>query len=70
MNRFLADSDNELVIHTNAELQAEERVHFCREAAIRFKAASFNTDKGYFRLSAQEAWQMAEKLWDEKPEYL
>lgn len=61
---------DELVAATNAEMQAEERMYFCRDSATKLLAASFMHHNGVFFLSPQQAWVLAESLWNAKPEHL
>lgn len=55
---------------TNEGLKAEERMYFCREAAIRLRATSFKEVGSVFHLTCEQAWREAEALWNAKPEHL
>lgn len=61
---------DELLSHTNAQLQKEERMYFCRDAAIRIKCALIGTGKSFLYVSPAQAWKEAEALWNAKPEHL
>jgi hypothetical protein len=55
---------DELVDETNDQFQAEERMYFCRDAAIRIRCAHL------YGITTEQAWKEAEALWDAKPEHL
>lgn len=55
---------DELITATNAEMQSEERIYFCRDAAIRIRCAH------RYGITTEQAWKEAEALWDAKPEHL